>query len=138
MPPPVLALVAALGGSITVSGAWARATAPGMDTAAIYFTVTDAGPPDRLLGVTVPGAADAMLHIATHRGAMAGMTMVDSLPLSPGAPLRLQPGGMHVMVTGLGRPWHAGDTIPVVLRFAVAGPVRAMVQVRPLNATTPP
>lgn len=50
--------------SLQVSDAWARSTAPGQTTGAIYATITGGAEADRLVGVKVP--ADVAAKAETH------------------------------------------------------------------------
>ena len=141
---PVLALVCALVGpamaqplNVAVSGAWARASAGPANTGAIYATVT-ASQPDRLTGASTPVANMAELHRSMTAGSVMEMRLVtDGLPLTPGTPVHLQPGGYHFMVMGLKQPLKRGDRFPVTFTFQHSGPVTAEVTVAGPGATQP-
>jgi copper(I)-binding protein len=45
------------------------------------------------------------------------MRAADTLPLAPGKPLQLGPGGYHFMLMDLKAPFKAGSTIAMTLRF---------------------
>ena len=66
------------------------------------------------------------------------MTMrpVTALPVAPGNPLMLKPGGYHVMLVGLRRALNEGDSFPVTLQFAGAGAVTVDAQVVKAGAST--
>ncbi len=121
---------------VSVTGAWARATAPGQQAGAGYFTVTSKVA-DRLTGVASPDAKDAMLHRSTSKGGMAGMEDMDGLILQPGRPVRLQPRGMHVMLMGLKHPLVAGGTVEMDLAFEHAGRVVVSAPVLPIGSPGP-
>jgi hypothetical protein len=55
------------------------------------------------------------------------------LELPPGKPVSLQPGGYHIMLTGVKAPLQGGQSIPVRLTFEHAAPLDIMVTVRPLT-----
>ena len=105
---------------IEVSDAWARATAPGQSSGAIYATIANGGSADRLIGVS-SAAGMAMLHNSDHAGGVARMRMLPEMPVPATARVKLAPGGTHVMLTGLGAPLAVGANIPLTLRFARAG-----------------
>jgi periplasmic copper chaperone A len=67
------------------------------------------------------------------------MTMrpVGPLPVGPGKPLVLAPGGYHVMLMGLKQPLKAGDSFPVTLTFAKAGAINATASVGKAGAPAP-
>ena len=53
------------------------------------------------------------------------MRPVGPLPIEPGKPVTLAPGGYHIMLSGLKRSLKQGDSFPITLSFAKAGPVTA-------------
>lgn len=136
-PPPgaPMALAAETAG-IAVEQPWARPSIGAANASAAYLTITDSGPPDRLIGFTTPAAATAELHESVDDHGVMKMRAVADLPLEPGRPVRLAPGGYHVMLTGLTRPLKAGESFPLTLRFAHAAPltIRVPVQVGPGSA----
>ena len=108
---------------IAVSGAWARPAPAGGQTAA-YFTITNGGSADRLVKVQCPIAGSAMLHrTATDSSGMTGMSMVDAMAIPADSEVTLEPGGFHVMLTGLDRALAAGETIELSLVFERAGTI---------------
>ncbi len=117
---------------------WARATAPGQDTGVVYATLlSPAG--DRLLGVASPACAMAMLHENVVSGRMTAMRPLDAgLALPAGQPVRLAPGGLHIMLMGLKQPLVAGGHVPLALSFAHAGTLTVSVPIEPLGAAGPP
>jgi periplasmic copper chaperone A len=118
---------------IAVSDAWSRATPPGAKTGVIYLTVTDTGAADSLTAVATPVAEMAMLHESKTVNGVSQMRPVEAAPISAEAPLKLAPGGYHIMLEGLKQPLEAGDSFPVTLTFAQAGAVTATVEVRSLG-----
>jgi len=106
---------------IEVSDAWARATAPGQSSAAVYATIDNRGGPDRLIGAS-SGAGMALLHRSDHEGGVARMRMLSEMATRSDGRVALAPGGTHVMLTGLSAPLAVGARFPLTLRFAKAGP----------------
>jgi copper(I)-binding protein len=115
---------------ISVTEAWARATAATGNTGAVYVTVTDTGDPDQLTGASTPVAATAELHQTVNSGGIMKMLPVASLPLKPGEPVTFTPGGYHVMLK-------RGDSFPLTLTFAHARPVTVQVSVAGPGAMEP-
>lgn len=105
---------------ITVEDGWARATAPGQSSAALYATITSHGAPDTLTGVS-SSVGQAMLHRNDDRGGIARMRMVADLAIGADERVALAPGGTHVMVSGFGAPLKPGAPVTLTLRFAKAG-----------------
>ncbi len=149
----VVLLVAACGGGdsdASVSGAWARATAPGATVGAVYFDV-EAPDDDTLLGVSVPAdvAARAELHAVvpadmgdtdmgdtdmgdTDMGDMGAVRMREltgGLALVGGEPVSFDPGGDHVMLPELVGALEVGDEFELTLDFQNADDVTVAVDV---------
>lgn len=115
---------------LTADRAWSRATPPTATVAAAYLTLDNRGrKPDRLLSVSSPRAARVEVHAIVHEGNVAKMRRVDPLHVAAGEKLTLEPGGIHIMLMGLASPLVAGERVPLLLRFEVAGdvPVEALV-----------
>jgi periplasmic copper chaperone A len=108
---------------IKVDQAWARATPGNAKSAAIYLTVTNTGTtPDTLEGaVSTPAAEHADLHEMKMSNNVMEMRPVKSLTIDPGKSIVLQPGGYHIMLTGLKGPLKEGQTVPLTLTFDHAG-----------------
>ena len=123
----VLTLVVALAGcgspspDIQVSDAWARATAPGPSSGAVYATIVNGGGADELVGVS-SSAGSAMLHSNESVDGVARMRMMAKLPIPGGSRVELAPGAVHVMLMGLKAPLAAGTKFPVTFQFATAEP----------------
>src|ERR1700761_8224888 len=134
---PLLTLLAgpALADGIAISDAWSRATPPGAKTGVVYLTVTDTGAADSLTAVETPVAEMAMLHESKTVNGISQMRPVEAAPVSADAPLKLAPGGYHIMLEGLKAPLKAGESFPVTLTFAQAGAVTATVEIRALGAS---
>ena len=107
---------------IRVSGAWARETVAGQSATASYMTIANRGSrEDRLLGVEADAPATASVHETSTTDGVARMRAVSGLEIPGGRALQLEPGGAHVMVTGLTSPLRAGDSLKLRLRFETSG-----------------
>ncbi|MDQ2802797.1 MAG: copper chaperone PCu(A)C [Pseudomonadota bacterium] len=113
---------------IRVEHAWSRATLAGRP-GGVYLTVTDTGAPDRLTGAATPLAASAGLHRSMDQSGVSQMRPVSSIPVAPGRPAMLQPGGYHIMLMGLKQPLQQGEHFPLTLTFERAGSVTTTVVV---------
>lgn len=120
---------AALAGDIEVVDAWSRPTPPGAEAGVVYFTITNRGRSDRLVGASSPVAERAELHISQMEGGVMKMRPLAAVEVKKGAPTSFEPSGRHVMLTGLRKPLKRGDAFPLVLRFAKAGSVKVQVRV---------
>jgi copper(I)-binding protein len=124
---------------ICVSGAWVRATPPGADNAAVYFSVLNKGrTADSLLAASSSITANAMVHRSVVTGGVAHMEMAGPLELNAGAHLSFAPIGYHLMLEGLKQPITEGKVISVTLDFAKAGKLTFPVPVLSVTAAGPP
>ncbi len=114
---------------IQIADAWARETVSA-ETAA-YMTIRNAGAgDDRLVGVTAPAPAKAMLHTSESSGGISRMREMGSgLAIPAGASVELKPGGSHVMITGLAAPLPEGAQLDLRLKFEKSGERRVVVPV---------
>jgi copper(I)-binding protein len=108
---------------------WARPTAGPASAGAVWFTVTNDGPADQLIGASTPVAASAGVHETIDDNGVMKMRPVPSLTLDTGKPVTLKPGGYHVMLMGLKSPLKAGDSFPLTITFAHAPPQTVTVKV---------
>ena len=108
---------------VRISDAWARETISGQTSTAAYVTLKNEGASDdRLVSVSAEAPAMAMIHSSESSDAVARMRPMDSgLAVPAGATIELEPGGTHVMVTGLRAPLNVGDTLKLTLRFEKSG-----------------
>lgn len=96
-----------------------------VDEAGLYFSITNPGTTaDTLLSLVCDEADAAMLHQSVPDGAMVRMEHLDLLEIPAGATVRLAPGALHVMLTGLDALPAAGDSLHLALEFARAGTLR--------------
>ena len=118
-------------GALSVEGAWARASIGGSKVSAVYLVVTNRGEEaDRLLGADTGRARHAMIHRSVVEDGVAKMRRAGAVEVPPGGSVRLEPGGLHVMLTGVAPPLEAGERIPVTLVFEHAGALTLSVPVR--------
>lgn len=121
---------------VTVTNAFARATPPGADTAAVYLSLRSDSD-DALTGASTPVAASAMLHKTTMTGMVMSMDMIDQVLLPAGQTVALAPDQMHIMLSGLKTRLVKGTTIPLHLTFAHAPAQDVTIPVASLAATAP-
>jgi copper(I)-binding protein len=119
-----------------VRDAWARATPPGSDVAAVYLTLVGGKVDDDLLSASTPRAPMAHLHSMDDTGGMARMRAVDSLAVPAGKTVTLAPQGLHLMLMGVTKPLVAGERFALTLHFAKGGD--RTVEVRVQSPTAPP
>jgi periplasmic copper chaperone A len=111
-------------GEIEIHDAWARASLGQMRSGAAYLTLEVTGDRvERLIAAASPIAEKATLHTHVMDGDIARMRPVAAIEIAPGAPTVLEPGGLHIMLSGLERRLVEGETFPLSLTFERAGTV---------------
>ena len=117
-------------GELMIEGAVARASIGSAPNSAAYLTVKTMGAPDRLIGAESDAARKVELHRSYKQDGVMRMEPIEGIPVEPGAPAVLEPGGAHVMLMGLVAPLQAGTEIALTLTFEKAGDVTLSVPVR--------
>jgi len=111
---------------ITVSGGEIRASLGGSPNSAAYMTIAnDGSQPDLLLSVTCACAVQAVAHQSQMKGSVMTMKATGPLAIRGHSRVIFQPGGLHIMLTGVKRSLVAGREQDMVLRFEHAGAIRA-------------
>ena len=121
---------AAPSGPLTVRNAWARPADSGA-TGGAYVTITNTDTVSlTLTGWQSPLAAQTDVHETMQMEGMTHMMARADISLPRDSSLVMAPGGVHVMLTGLTRALHIGDTIPltVTLRDGRTVPMRVPVR----------
>lgn len=119
---------------LQVLEAWTRQT-PGSDVAAVYFTLRNVTTkPVTVTGVESSLASHAMIHETTTENGQSRMRPHEQLVIPPGKTVKLEPGGLHVMLHGLTAPVAVGKSVPLVLLLSDGSRVPIAATVRPLNA----
>lgn len=113
---------------------WIAEAPPGSEVLAAYGRLEGRGRPDTLLAAAVDGVGDVRLHAMTRGPGGGGlMQPLASLAVPARGTVNLRPDGVHLMLTGLGRRFVAGQTVRMRLTFARAGLVNVKVSVRRRN-----
>ncbi len=109
----------ALAGDITIANAIVPLAPKSAMAHAAYMELTNTGDTTRsIIGVTAPNYAMAHLHQSQDTNGIATMTSIDQLDIQPGQTLRLEPGGLHVMLMKPAVPLALGDTVIFEVQFA--------------------
>jgi copper(I)-binding protein len=105
-------------GEVQISDAWARATAPGQDSAMVAMSIVSQKD-GNVVAVSSDVAASAEIHSMIHENGVMKMRALDALPLKANQPAALG-NGNHLMLMGLKKPLVAGDNVAinVTVRFA--------------------
>lgn len=133
-----LSAATAWAGDVTVSEVWARATAPGQDSAAVAMKIVSQKE-GRVVAVMSPVAASSEIHSMVHENGMMKMRALDALPLPANQAVSLGADGNHLMLMGLKQPLKAGETVTLTLVVQFADKrkenVKVTAEVKPLTAT---
>jgi copper(I)-binding protein len=106
--------VAAVAQPAAVKDAWVRAPAPGQSIAGAYMEITGRTH-YWLVAVASPAAARAELHATALDEGVTKMRPVESIELPGGRPVKLAPGGLHIMLVDLKQALKPGAKVPITL-----------------------
>jgi periplasmic copper chaperone A len=110
------------GPGIEIRDAWSPAAPPGASVVAVYAQIV-CNRSDTLLRVSTSVASETQMHVTSEDKGMMRMRPVPRLELKAGETVRFEPGGMHLMLTGLQQPLPPGTSIPMTFHFANAGDI---------------
>lgn len=136
-----LASGTALAADIDVKAPWVRGTVTGQQASGAFMEVTSkAGA--TIVSASSPVAGVTEIHEMKMDGGVMKMRAVARLDLPAGKPVKLAPGGYHVMLMDLKQALKNGDFVPLTLK--VEGKNKAVesieirAEVRDLTAAAPP
>jgi copper(I)-binding protein len=126
-------------GPLRIESAWARATPSGAKVGGAFVTLLNTGDaPDRLVSASAGVAERVELH--THimdRNVMRMREVEGGIALPQGETVKLQPGGLHIMLLGLKQGLTAGSRFSLTLIFEKAGSVQVEVPVETMGSMGP-
>lgn len=121
-------------GKIAIDNAWAR---PGSEQgkSAVYLRISNGtASTDTLHSFSSDAAESVELHESIKNDdGTSSMQPAGKQVIASGKKLRLQPGGLHLMLINLKRNITVGDTLQISLEFAHAGTVTTPVPVQIQN-----
>jgi len=122
---------------VTVGEPWVRATVAAQKATGAFMTLTSTQGA-KLVGVSSPAAGVVEVHEMKMVDDVMRMREVAALDLPAGKPVKLSPGGYHLMLLELKQPLKEGATVPLTLEIENAQKVRSKIvveaPVKPLNA----
>ena len=141
-----LALIATCGARaetaspIKLKAPWLRATPRSAPVAGGYVSIVNTGVlPDRLIGASLPIAADGQVHSMSMVDGVMHMQRLDAgLPIPPGGTIVLTPGGDHLMFIKPTRQLKEGESVEGRLVFEKAGAISVTFVVGGMAAKTAP
>ncbi|MDA0788689.1 MAG: copper chaperone PCu(A)C [Proteobacteria bacterium] len=127
---------AAAAESAALERAWARATPPGVTTAAIYGVLTNRGDRDVVVvSMASSVAKTTMLHATRIEDGMMRMAHEERVSIAPGQQIVMQPGGRHLMLMGLVRPLIEGEEVEVIFNLESGASVSGLARVGRISQT---
>jgi len=122
-------------GPLVIGHPWSPPVAAGRPVGVAYLSITNNGnSADTLTGASSPRAASVQMHQTTLSEGMARMRPLAGLTIGPGKTVRIEPGGIHLMLMGLNAPLVAGTTVPLTLEFRNAGRITVQLNVEERDA----
>ena len=116
---------------VVVLDAWTKPARAGQPVSAAYVTLCNGGEnEDALVGVSYDGAGAVEIHQTAMEGGVASMQQRERLPLPKGEPVKMAPGGTHLMLIGVEDALKAGDEPLFVFEFENAAPAQFALEVR--------
>ena len=95
---------------VTITDAWVRASNAGQSVGAAYVTFTS--PQDvSLVYVEAARAGNTEIHSMTMQNGVMKMRHMDELAIPANQPVKLAPGGFHLMLFNLKSPFKTGEKI---------------------------
>ena len=108
---------------IVIKDQWLRPGAEQMATA-LYFTIENNGSEaDTLYAVETDIAKMVQIHETYSNGDVMGMREIGKIIIEQGSSVKLEPGGMHIMVMRLKKDINSGDEIEFKLHFRKTGEI---------------
>jgi copper(I)-binding protein len=111
---------------VSVKDAWIRGTVQGQNATGAFMELTGKSNA-RLVGGSSPVAKVVEVHNMKVENGVMKMFPVEGVELPAGKPVKLAPGGYHVMLMDLQKPLNAGDKVPLKLTFELANKKRETV-----------
>ncbi|HOL64550.1 MAG TPA: copper chaperone PCu(A)C [Accumulibacter sp.] len=115
---------------IEINDPWVRGTVVGQQATGAFMELRSQNG-SALIGASSPLAAITEVHEMKMDGSVMKMRPIVRLDLPAGKPVKLAPGGYHVMLTNLKQVLKKGDAVPLTLRFE--GPDKKISETR-INA----
>jgi len=101
---------------VKMTDAWVRASNPGQSVAAAYVTLSS--PQDvTLVYAETERAGTVEMHSMTMQNGVMKMRSMEELPVPAGKPVKLAPGGLHLMLFEFPTPFKVGEQVKFRLCF---------------------
>ncbi len=130
-----LLMAPALAADIKIENAWIREPAPGQAVVGGFMDLTS-DQAASLLQADSPAVAKVELHEMKMQGDVMQMREVKNIDLPKGKTVKLEPGGLHLMLFQPKKPLKAGDKVPLTLTIKSGGKTEKLnvsAEVRSMN-----
>lgn len=101
---------------VKLTDAWVRASNPGQSVGAAYVTFSSTEDVTLVYAET-ERAGTVEMHSMTMQNGIMKMRSMEELPVPAGKPVKLAPGGLHLMLFELATPFKAGEQVKFRLCF---------------------
>jgi copper(I)-binding protein len=119
----------AVAGEVSISDAWARATAPGQDSAAVAMHITSQKEAS-IIAVSSADSKTVEIHSMSHENGMMKMRALEVFPLKARQEVALGSDGNHIMLIGLKKPLKEGDSVKLTLTLLFADKHKEAIEVK--------
>jgi len=105
--------------NVRLDDAYSREMPPSAENIAVYLTIRNVGSHGvSLESVSSDIAESVMIHRSVMENGMMTMQHVPELHIPSRQNVKLEPGGLHIMLMGVRRPLEAGDVFRMNLSFS--------------------
>ena len=117
-------------GDLSIHGPWARELPPVAPNGAAYLRIENGGnEAARVVSASSPIADRVEIHAHETDDGVMKMRHLHSVEVPARGALTFEPGGLHLMLIGLGEPLVRGESFPLTLEFDRAGTIDVTVEI---------
>ncbi len=121
-------------GEVTLGDPYARAVPPGQPNSAVFMTLRNTSAQDlALVEAQSPAAEVVELHTHVQEEGMMRMRRLDRIELRAGETVKLEPGGLHLMLIGLQQRLEPGESVELTLIYDDGSEARIQAPVRKIQ-----
>ncbi|HEU4592630.1 MAG TPA: copper chaperone PCu(A)C [Steroidobacteraceae bacterium] len=117
-------------GALVIGHPWTRPAPATMSMGVAYLSITNNGKDaDTLIAASTPAAESVQFHQTTIVDGVARMRPLPEVLIAPGGTVRIEPGGIHLMLVNLKAALESGKPVPLTLEFRKAGRITVQLSV---------
>lgn len=117
-------------GNLMIEDPYARPTVSAQKVGGAFLHIENKGAADKLIGASSTISKEVQLHMMSMEGNIMRMREVKAIDIPANGSVKLQPGGLHLMLIDLKAQLKEGDQIPVKLKFEKAGEIEVQFHVK--------